>query len=298
MLKIGSHVSMSGKKMLLASVEETIENGANCLMIYSGAPQNTRRKEISELNIEQAHQLMKENNLLIEDIIVHAPYIINMANAVKEDTFNLAVEFLDKEISRCEAIGAKYLVLHPGAHVKEGSQIGITKAIEGLNKVLKKDQNVIVCLETMAGKGSEIGTSFEEIAQIINGCELSDKLGVCMDTCHIHDAGYDLNKFDDILDEFDEKIGLDKLYCMHINDSKNPISASKDRHDNLGYGHIGFDNLINIIYHPKLENICKLLETPFVNDRTISPYKMEIEMIKNKKFIDWLDEDRYIKENK
>ncbi len=296
MLLIGSHVSFSGKKMFLASVEETLENGANCMMVYSGAPQNTRRKDIEELNIEAAHELMKEHNIDPENVIVHAPYIINLANAIKPETFEIGVEFLRKEIERTEALGAKYLVLHPGAHVKEGTEVGIKKAIEGLNKVLTADQKVIVCLETMSGKGSEIGTSFEEVAEIINGVNHSDKLGVCLDTCHIHDAGYDVSEFDDVLDDFDEIIGLDRLKCLHINDSKNPIGASKDRHDNLGYGHIGFDNLINIIYNPRLDGLVKVLETPYVNDRSISPYKKEIQMIKDKKFDDWLDEDRFIKE--
>ncbi len=296
MLKIGSHVSFSGKKMFAQSVLETVENGANCMMIYSGAPQNTRRKDISELNIDEAHKLLKEHNINFDDVIVHAPYIINLANSIKPETFEIATTFLEKEINRTQALGAKYLVLHPGAHVKEGTDVGIDKCIEGLNMVLKEDQDVIVCLETMAGKGSEIGTTFKDLAKIINGVKLPSKLGVCLDTCHIHDAGYDLSDFDKILDEFDEVIGLDKLKCLHINDSKNVCGAGKDRHDNLGYGHIGFDNLINIIYNERIKDLCKILETPYVNDRKVSPYKTEIEMIKNKEFNDWLDEERFIKE--
>ena len=295
-MKIGSHVSMSGKKMLLGSIEETIKNGANCLMIYTGAPQNTRRKPIDELMISEAHELMKKNDISKDDIIIHAPYIINLGNSKKPETFEIGVEFLKKEISRTEAIGAKYLVLHPGAHVGEGVEAGIKKIIEGLNASMTKDQQVIVCLETMAGKGTEIGRTFNEIAQIIAGVEFPEKIGVCMDTCHLNDAGYDLSNFDNVLDEFDTIVGLNKLKVMHLNDSMNTQGAGKDRHDNIGYGHIGWCNLHSIANNQRIKNICKLLETPYTNKRTISPYQQEIEMLRNGIFIDWLDEDRNIKE--
>lgn len=295
MVKIGSHVSLSGKKMFLGSVEESLENGANCLMVYTGAPQNTKRKPISEFRLDEAKALLKEHNISMDDVIIHAPYIINLANTQKPEVFDLAVNFLKQEIERVEEIGAKYIVLHPGAHVGAGEQAGLDQVVKGLDMVLTKDQKPIICIETMAGKGSEVGTSFEEIAYIINHVKLPEKLGVCLDTCHINDAGYDEKNFDDILDEFDRVIGLDKLKVIHVNDSKNPIGSRKDRHANIGYGTIGWDKLIDIIYNPRTENICKILETPFVNDRTISPYKQEIKMIKNKKFEDWLDQNGNVK---
>lgn len=295
MVKIGSHVSLSGKKMLLGSVEESLENGANCLMVYTGAPQNTKRRPIDEFRVDEAKELLAKNNISMDDVIIHAPYIINLANTTKPEVFELAVDFLRQEIKRVEEIGAKYIVLHPGAHVGAGEEAGLDQIVKGLDMVLTKDQMPIICLETMAGKGSELGTSFEQLAYIINNVKLPDKLGVCLDTCHINDAGYDETDFDKILDEFDKIIGLDRLKVIHINDSKNPIASHKDRHANIGYGTIGFDKLIKIIYNPRIKDLCKILETPFVNDRKDSPYKQEITMIKNKKFVDWLDEEGNIK---
>ncbi len=295
MLYIGSHVSMSGKKMLLQSAETTLENGANAMMIYTGAPQNTKRKPIEELRIEEAKELLAENSIKMENVIIHAPYIINLANTIKPATFEIAVDFLKVEIERTEAIGAKYIVLHPGAHVKEGVDKGLKQIVRGLDLVLTENQDAIICLETMAGKGTEIGRTFEEIAYIINNVKYPEKLGVCLDTCHVHDAGYDLNNIDKLLNDFDQVIGLDKLKVLHMNDSKNTCGAAKDRHDNFGFGHIGFKNLMAIINHPKLDNIPKILETPYVNDRKDAPYKKEIEMIKANKFEAWLDEERNIK---
>lgn len=295
MIKIGSHVSLSGKKMLLGSVEESLENGANCLMVYTGAPQNTKRRPIDEFRVDEAKELLAKNNISMDDVIIHAPYIINLANTTKPEVFELAVDFLRQEIKRVEEIGAKYIVLHPGAHVGAGEEAGLDQIIKGLDMVLTKDQTPIICLETMAGKGSELGTSFEQLAYIINNVKLPDKLGVCLDTCHINDAGYDETDFDKTLDEFDKIIGLDRLKVIHVNDSKNPRASHKDRHANIGYGTIGFDKLIKIIYNPRIKDLCKILETPFVNDRKDSPYKQEIAMIKNEKFIDWLDEEGNIK---
>lgn len=295
MLYIGSHVSMSGKKMLLQSVETTLENGANAMMIYTGAPQNTKRKPIEELRIDEAKKLLEENDIKMENVIIHAPYIINLANTIKPATFEIAVDFLKVEIERTEAIGAKYIVLHPGAHVKEGVDKGLKQIVRGLDLVLTENQEAIICLETMAGKGTELGRTFEEIAYIINNVKYPEKLGVCLDTCHVHDAGYDLNNIDKLLNDFDQAIGLDKLKVLHMNDSKNIRGAAKDRHDNFGFGHIGFENLMAIINHPKLDNIPKILETPYVNDRKDAPYKKEIEMIKANKFEAWLDEERNIK---
>ncbi|MEN2765968.1 deoxyribonuclease IV [Ornithinibacillus xuwenensis] len=286
MLKIGSHVSMSGKKMLLASSEEAVSYGANTFMIYTGAPQNTRRKPIDELNIAEGLKHMADNG--IADIVVHAPYIINIGNTTKPETFELGVNFLRNEIERTSAIGAKQIVLHPGAHVGAGPEDGIKKIIEGLNEVLEKDMDVQIALETMAGKGSEIGRTFDEIAKIIDGVTLNDKLSVCMDTCHIHDAGYDIvNNFDGVLEEFDKIVGVDRIKVVHVNDSKNECGAHKDRHENIGFGHIGFEALHYIINHPQLAQLPKILETPYVGEdkkNKKAPYKFEIDMIQNGSF--------------
>ncbi|QDP40626.1 deoxyribonuclease IV [Radiobacillus deserti] len=292
MVKIGSHVSMSGKEMLLGSSKEAASYGSNVFMIYTGAPQNTRRKPIEELNIEAGLQHMKENGL--EEIVVHAPYIINIGNTTKKETFELGVNFLRNEVERTEAIGAKQIVLHPGAHVGEGVDKGMEKIIEGLNEVLHSGQKAQIALETMAGKGSEIGSNFEEIARIIDGVQHSDKLSICMDTCHIHDAGYDVvNDFDGVLEEFDRIIGLDRLKVIHVNDSKNPTGARKDRHENIGFGHIGFDALRYVVHHPQLEKLPKILETPYVGEDKKNkkpPYRFEIEMLKGEGFVSDLKE--------
>lgn len=285
---IGSHVSMSGKKMLLAAAEEASSYNATTFMIYTGAPQNTRRKPIEDLNIDTGLAFMKENNL--SNIVVHAPYIINIANTVKPEVFELGVEFLQKEIERTEAIGAKDIVLHPGAHVGAGEEAGIKKIIEGLNEVLSNNNDVRIALETMAGKGSECGKSFEELAEIISGVKNNERLSVCFDTCHTHDAGYEIvNDFDGVLEEFDKIIGLDRIKVVHVNDSKNVQGARKDRHENFGFGNIGFDALSKIVYHEVFKDVPKILETPYVqvgDDKKNKkpPYKFEIEMIKNNQF--------------
>ncbi|WP_077327013.1 deoxyribonuclease IV [Virgibacillus siamensis] len=297
MLKIGSHVSMSGKKMLLGSSEEAVSYGSNAFMIYTGAPQNTRRKPIEDLNIEAGKQHMKENG--IEDIVVHAPYIINIGNTFKKETFELGVTFLRNEIDRTAALGAKQIVLHPGAHVGAGADKGIEKIIEGLNEVLEKEKDVQIALETMAGKGTEIGRSFDELAMIFDGVKHNDKLSVCMDTCHIHDAGYNVTEdFDGVLNKFDKIIGLDRLKVVHVNDSKNVQGAQKDRHENIGFGHIGFEALHYVIHHPQLQELPKILETPYVGEDKKNkkpPYKFEIEMIKEGTFIPDL-KDKIVKQ--
>lgn len=232
--------------------------------------------------IEEAKELMKENGIEIDNVVVHAPYIINLANTTKPETFELAVSFLKQEIERCKAIGATRLVLHPGAHVGAGSQIGLERIVEGLNEATKDCGNVKIALETMAGKGSECGRTFDELQYIIENVDNNECLGVCMDTCHLHDAGFDLTKFDDILTEFDQKIGLERLLVVHVNDSKNECGASKDRHENIGYGHIGFDTLNMIVHHDKLKSVPKILETPYIEK--IAPYKEEIEMFRTQTF--------------
>lgn len=291
MLKIGSHVGMSGKDMLLGSVKEALSYDADTFMVYTGAPQNTRRKDISQLNIEKAWALMKENNM--NEMIIHAPYIINLANSVKPETFELAVEFLALEIERTKAMGSRVLVLHPGAHVGAGVQAGTAKIVEGLNEVLTKDTGVYIALETMAGKGSEIGRTFEELAKIYDGVTHNQWLRVCFDTCHTNDSGYDIIKdFDGVMNHFDQVIGKDQIAVFHINDSKNPRDAAKDRHENIGYGTIGFEALNHIVHHKDFENIPKILETPWVPDpenakKTAAPYKYEIQMLRSGSFSDY-----------
>jgi deoxyribonuclease-4 len=282
-MKIGSHVSISGKGLLAAS-EEAASYGSKTFMIYTGAPQNTIRKKIENLNIEEGLKHMKENGL--EDIVVHAPYIINLAS-FKPETFELAINFLRTEIDRTEALGSNYIVLHPGSHTGKGEEYGIERIAEGLNEVLSPDQKVFIALETMAGKGSEVAYKFDQIAEIMNKTKLNDKLVVCMDTCHMHDAGYDIvGDFDGVLKEFDGLVGLDRLKVLHVNDSKNPQGARKDRHENIGLGHIGFDALSYIVHHDALKDIPKILETPYVGEKgsAVAPYKHEIEMLREKAF--------------
>lgn len=286
MLRIGSHVSMSGKEMLLGSSKEAASYGANTFMIYTGAPQNTRRKAIEDLNIEAGIVHMKANG--IAEIVVHAPYIINIGNSIKPETYELGVDFLRSEISRTEALGAKQIVLHPGAHVGAGTEAGIKQIIKGLNEVLEADQSVQIALETMAGKGTEIGRSFEELAAIIDGVTHNDKLSITFDTCHTHDAGYDIiGDFDGVLNQFDKIIGLDRLKVLHVNDSKNICGAGKDRHANIGFGEIGFDTLNYIVHHPQLADIPKILETPYVGEDKKNkkpPYKFEIAMLRDQQW--------------
>lgn len=283
---IGSHVSMSGKKMLVGSVEEAIRYKASTFMIYTGAPQNTRRKPLEEMNIEAGQRLMKEHN--ISNIVVHAPYIINLGNTVKPENFGFAVAFLRQEIERAQALGATQITLHPGAHVGAGAEAGIKQIIKGLNEVLWSEQIPQIALETMAGKGTEVGRTFEELAAIIDGVALNEKLSVTLDTCHIHDAGYNVKEdFDGVLNEFDKVIGLDRLKVVHVNDSKNPQGAHKDRHANIGFGEIGFTALNQVVHHPQLAELPKILETPYVGpDKKSSkaPYGFEIAMLRSKKF--------------
>lgn len=287
-MKIGSHVSLSSPDYFLGAVNEALSYGANALMIYTGAPQNTRRIPVDELNSEAGLALMKENKIPLSNLIIHAPYIINLANTTKPETFELATSFLSQELKRVQSLSGNVVVLHPGAHVGAGIDLGLDQAIKGLNIVLDNVTNVSLALETMSGKGTEIGRTFEEIAYLIKGVNNKDCISVCLDTCHIHDAGYDLTDFDAVLDEFDRIIGLKYLSVIHVNDSKNIRGASKDRHENIGYGEIGFDILHGVITNPRLEHLPKILETPYIKaEPSYAPYKYEIEMIKKGQFVDW-----------
>lgn len=295
-LIIGSHVSYNSNEGLVGSVLETLSYGANAFMFYTGAPQNTIRGSIDMQLTDLAHKTMEEQGIDRKNVVVHAPYIINLANDKDEDKFNFSVNFLRQEIKRTAMLGFDKIVLHPGSHVGLGTEKGIENIIRALNLVLDSEDGPIICLETMAGKGTEVGCTFEELKEIIDGVKYKNRVMVCMDTCHIFDAGYDLSDFDKVLDEFDDVIGVSKIGCMHINDSKNIMASHKDRHENIGFGNIGFDNLIRIIYHDKLKEVPKILETPYVSisggkDRTYPPYKQEIEMIHTKKFDDNLLDD-------
>ncbi len=288
MLKLGCHVGMSGKQMMLGSVQDAIRVGANTFMLYTGAPQNTKRKALSELRIDEARALMAEHN--IEEFVVHAPYIINLANCVKPETFDIAVEFLELELARTEAMGSATLVLHPGSHVGEGVEAGVAQIAKGINSVLTKDTKVNIALETMAGKGSEIGRSFEELDMIYDQVVYNDKLRVCFDTCHVSDAGYDIIRdFDGVIEKLDKLIGKDQIAVFHMNDSKNIPGAGKDRHENFGFGQIGFEALMYIMNHPDFVHVPKILESPYVKDpddakKSYEPYKHEIDMIRSGAF--------------
>ncbi len=283
-IKIGSHVGMAGKEMFLASVKEAESYGANVLMLYTGAPQNTRRKEIKDLNIEAGWAYAKQAG--IREIVVHAPYIINLANTVKPETFELAVQFLEKEIRRTAAMRSHILVLHPGSALDAGAEAGIAQTVRGLNMVLDENEDeVFIALETMAGKGSEIGRTFEEIKAIYDGVNKKERLRVCFDTCHVNDAGYDLvHDYDGVFKHFDQVIGLDQIAVFHINDSLNPLGAHKDRHANIGQGTIGFETLHRLVHDPRFMEIPKILETPWIcaegeTKKTIPPYKEEIQQL-------------------
>jgi len=281
MLIIGSHVSFSGG--LLAATNEALSYGANTFMFYTGAPTNTIRSKIDLDNTLKAQKLMTENGIDINNVICHAPYIINLANKKVMDKYLFSINFLKSEIQRCEALGVSKIVIHPGNAVDISKEEGINNIIKALNEILTKDTKVTILIESMAGKGSECGNSLAELRTIIDGVKVKSKIGVCLDTCHLHDAGYDMHNFDDYLKSFDQAIGLDKLKCLHINDSKNSLGTHKDRHENIGFGNIGFEVLSNIIYNKQLKDIPKILETPYI-DQKYPPYKLEIEMIKKELF--------------
>ena len=289
-LFIGSHVGMNGPDFYVGSVKEALSYGANAFMFYTGAPQNSYRKPLGQLKIDEGRKLLKENGFDESKIVVHAPYIINAANIKNLELLDLSVNTIVSELRRTAAFGAKVLVLHPGSHVGMGVENGIAALSKALDVVLASDgTDVKIALETMAGKGNEIGANFNEIKMIIDKCNKKERLGVCLDTCHISDAGYDLNDFDHVLDEFDKIIGLEKLLVVHVNDSKNPLGAHKDRHENIGYGYLGFETLYKVVHNPRLKGIPMILETPYYNEK--APYKQEIEMLRSGVYKDnWRDE--------
>ena len=282
MLRIGSHVSFS-ENGLLGAVNEALSYGSSTFMIYTGAPQNTKRKPMSEHFVPQGLTKMHEHG--IDEIIVHAPYIINLGS-YKPDTYQLAVDFLKSEIERTAFLGVKQIVLHPGAFTDMDAAFGVARIAEGLNEVLAdSNPSVNIAMETMAGKGSEVGRSFEELAAIMEKVTHNERLTVCLDTCHVHDAGYDLvNDLDGVLAQFERTVGLNRLAVLHLNDSKNPRGASKDRHAPLGAGYIGFEAMKRVVSHEKLRHLPMILETPWIGARTDKDerpmYEIEIAMLR------------------
>ena len=283
---IGSHVHFKNRQ-ILDSALEAVQYNANTFMFYTGAPQNTIRSSIKKEYLEEAKKIMVENNIDINNVICHAPYIINLANNLEESKYEFSKEFLRKELDRCEELEVKYLVLHPGSSVKIDRNIAIDNIVRAINDITKKDDKCIILLETMAGKGTEIGCNLEEIAYIVKN--VKNNIGVCLDTCHLNDSGININNFDDYLDEFEKQVGIDKIKCVHVNDSKNEINTHKDRHENFGFGTIGFEALMNVINNSRLKDVPKILETPYIEDKP--PYKFEIEMIKEGKFNPNLKDD-------
>ena len=278
---IGSHVKMSAPNYVLGSVEEALSYNANALMLYTGAPQNSKRVDIEKLKIAEAKALMEENHIDINHLIVHAPYLINLANAIKPEVIDISKKMLVKEVYRTSQIGAKYLVLHPGSYTSTDLETGMITFIKHIQEIKDElNDSVCICLETMAGKGTEIGKTFEELAILLEKSKLNN-VGICLDTCHIHDAGYDLNDFDSVLDEFNQIIGLKYLQVIHLNDSKNERGSHSDRHANIGEGKIGLDNLLSVAYNKRLVHIPKILETPYIDGKP--PYKDEIKMIRDNK---------------
>lgn len=288
-LIIGSHVSFNNKEQLLGSVKEALSYNANTFMIYTGSTQSTSRSTINDEFTYEAYKLMLKNNIDSNNVIVHAPYIINLANRKDEDKYKFYCDFLANELDRCKSLGLNKIVLHPGSATTCSREEAIKNIIDGINYVYNKITDIMILLEFMAGKGTEVGTSIDELKSIIEGINDKDRIGVCLDTCHMNDSGIDISKFDDFLNEFDIKIGISKIKCIHLNDSLNNIGSHKDRHANIGYGTIGFDNLLRVVYNDRL-NVTFIIETPYINRNTnesFAPYKYEIESIRNKKFIDF-----------
>jgi deoxyribonuclease-4 len=272
MLNIGCHLSAS--KGYEAMGKKALEIDANTFQFFTRNPRGGKAKKIDPEDVEALLKIMQENGISV--IIAHAPYTLNACSA-NEKTREFAFQVMTDDLKRMEYLPGNLYNFHPGSHVKQGVEVGIKYIVDMLNAILKPDQNTRVLLETMAGKGTEIGRSFEELKEILDGVTLSDKMGVCLDTCHVYDAGYDIvNDLDGVLDEFDRIIGLYNLYAVHLNDSKNPFSSHKDRHEKIGQGSIGKEAIARIINHPKLCHLPFVLETP----NELSGYASEIKMLK------------------
>ncbi len=273
MLNIGCHLSTT--KGFENMGKEALKIKANTFQFFTRNPRGGKAKDIDQKDIDGLLKIMEENNF--SKILAHAPYTLNACSA-DENTRKFAHEMMEDDLRRMEYLPNNLYNFHPGSHVKQGADVGINYIVDLLNSVLKKEQTTKVLLETMAGKGTEVGRSFEEIAEIISRVELKEHMGVCLDTCHVYDAGYDIvNDLDGVLEKFDEIIGLDRLYAIHLNDSKNPFNSHKDRHEKIGEGSLGLEAIKRIINHPKLKNIPFFLETP----NELDGYAKEIEILRN-----------------
>ncbi|MGL4183520.1 MAG: deoxyribonuclease IV [Metamycoplasmataceae bacterium] len=273
-IKLGSHTSFKNPKYLLGSFEEMESDGGNTLMIYLGAPQNSKRVDVEKYNLFELKEKLN-NSFNFDDLIVHGPYIVNLANLKNED-FN--INFMINEINKMNYIGCKYLVIHPGSRLNLSIEEGLKNIIYSLKKIIEKTEKVNILIETMAGKGTELCSKIEEIKFILEEVN-SKRLGICLDTCHLWDAGYniktDLNGF---VKKLKEENLLTKVKVIHLNDSKNDLGSSKDRHENIGKGKIGLEALRNFLYCKEFENIPFILETPYINKQ--SPYKDEIKLLR------------------
>jgi deoxyribonuclease-4 len=283
---IGSHVENNSPDYLVGSIKETIRNGGNSLMFYFGAPQNFTRTPIRLQKVEEAKILAKENNIDLINLICHAPYIISPSSDALttsgEKKCDVCERYLKSEIERMDALGAKYIVLHPGYYADSNLDIACSTIARTLDKLFYStpDSSVSICLETMAGKGTEVGSKFQEIAKIRKLMKHKERVFVCFDTCHTFDAGYDLkNNYEDVINKLDEIIGIDNVKVIHLNDSKNPSGSHKDRHENIGMGYIGFDTLYKISNDPRFSQVPKILETPYRNE--INFHQQEISSILN-----------------
>ena len=282
--KLGCHVGNSGDEMLVGSVKEALSYNANCFMLYMGAPQNTLRKPMRYFRIDEYKEILKENNINPEDVIIHGPYILNFAQPDPEKR-DFAVNFMSDEVRRTSMMGSKYIVFHPGAHVNQGIEAGCNLISLSIKRVLDntKDVDVTLLLETMAGKGTECGCTFEQVKYILDKVN-SSRLKVCLDTCHIFDGGYDIvNDYEGVIKRINDTFGIENIKCIHCNDSKNSLESHKDRHENIGFGNIGFDTLLKVCNDERFKGIPKILETPYVN-KEFPPFKYEIAMLRSGKF--------------
>ena len=273
MLHIGCHLSST--KGFAAMGRTALDLGADTFQFFTRNPRGSRAKPLDIPDAQALSALLKEHDFA--PIVAHAPYILNLCSE-KEENRRFAQETMADDLRRLEHIPGQLYNFHPGSHVGQGTERGVELIAEGLNAILKPDQSTTVLLETMAGKGSEVGGRFSELRSILDRVELTEKMGVCLDTCHVHDGGYDIvNGLEGVLEEFDKVIGLERLKAIHLNDSKNPQGARKDRHECLGQGHIGIEALARIVSHPALKGLPFCLETP----NELPGYKAEIELMRS-----------------
>jgi deoxyribonuclease IV len=279
---LGSYVKMNKETSLKGLVKEANKYGANAFMFYLGSPQNSYRKNFNSQEIKEFHEELKKEKISLNNVIVHAPYIINLGNYINKRISEFTFQFLKKEIEMCEKIGIKIIVIHPGSYPVDNSKQALKYVAENINKILTPQSKIKIAIETMSGKGKQIGINFDQIDYILKKIKLNQKVGVCWDTCHLHDYGFDVEKIEDLIKEFENKIGLKKLFVIHLNDSKSKKGEKKDKHENIGHGYIGFENILNFVFHPKLSKVTKILETPYIENKPV--YKEEIKMILEKKF--------------